>query len=149
LALLTDRPFVERSSNIDVAKAWDLWHFGNRNTGVRPYKQLLPMKVHLAHCPKETRNYFTKLKGLMSMFLDEPVSSAPSDASRAQFTAAFTDLCSEAYARVRASASTVTFVTFYDRVLAVKRKRKADAMNAASDAEEGGEDESGDDGTAE
>lgn len=147
---VANRPPVERSSNIDVAKAWDLWHFGNRNTGVRPYKQLLPIKIHLAHCSKETRNYFTKLKGLMAMFPDEPTSLAPSDASRAQFTAAFTALCSEAYSRVRASASTVTFVTLYDRVPAVKRKRKADAMESASHAEEaGGEGGSGDDDTAE
>jgi len=120
-----------------------LWHFGNHSTGVRPYKLLLPMKVHLAHCPKETRNYFTKLKGLMAAFPGEPASPAPSDASRAQFNTAFNTLCSEVYARVRASASTVTFVTLYDRVRTLMRKRKASAMGDSSDAEDEAEEGAG------
>ena len=107
-----------------------MWHFGNRDTGVRPYKLLTNTRVHLAHCPETTRQYYTRMKSLMARF-PEPVTPFQSEATRQQFDAAFTELCQGVYTRVPQTSRGISILTFYDRVGGLKKRPAAAAAGPA------------------
>lgn len=114
---------------VDVRKAWYLWHFGDRQARVRPFKQF---KTRADFHTKKNQQMYSKMKYVMAK-LPTPVATERPDASdESQFNAAFDHLTAGIYDKVPTNVLEVSYITVYDRL---SRKRKAAEAQLSEDSE--------------
>ncbi len=103
----------------DVPKAWLLWHFGDRENRIRPYR-LFKSRLDIT---KRNRKAYSSMKGVMAVLPQpDPALSAVTPEALAVFNAAFPAVAATAYdGKPPPNVGNIAFITIYERL----RKRRA------------------------
>ena len=111
-------------------QAWALWHYGDRDQRIRPYKKINP-RVDFA---KKSCSDFSKLKFVMSQLPTPPLGAAPDAAAWKLVDEALAPLHRTAYGeKIPTNVANVSFVTMYDKLHSLRKRRAANQDPLADD----------------